>query len=387
MKRILVVLLLVSAAACRDAVVEPAATPVSPTAPEERPVVKVALLGATSGGSALPARRALQGARLAFDQANDEGSLAFGIEGVASDTKEDATSTSELLADISTDPSYMGAVVWESPVESDTIADFATSQRFPIISVSPAGARSRAVSYTRVVASDRIQAEAAAGHIAGTGVHKACVAGDSLPRGAALATRVRDELRGRGIEVPIFSLELPEQSEYSSLVEQVAADGCKILYWGGGGTEGGLIAAELTEAGAEVALVGADPSIGEPFLLAADGAGEGTVATCSCVDVSIDTELDAQRFVQDYQSKYGNPPSAYAVEGWDAAGVFLSALRAGATDRERAEDFISSATSFSGLGGDYGWDGDRGRRAFATLYEVQNQDWVWLGLGDRAGER
>lgn len=386
MKRILLSLLLLSVAACRDAVVEPAATPVTPTAPEERPVVRVALLGATSGGSALPARRALQGARLAFDQANDAGDLPFGIEGVASDTKEDPLTTSDLLSELEKDGSYRGAIVWESPVETNTIADFAANEGFPALSVSPAGAESRATGYTRIVASDRIQAEAAAEHIAGTGVRKACVAGDSLPRGAALATRVRDELKGRGIEVPVFSLELPEQSEYSSLVEQVAEDGCKVLYWSGGGTEGGVIVAELAKAGAQTAMVGADPLIGEPFLLAAEGAGEGTVATCSCVDVSVSTDLEAQRFVQDYQSKFGNPPSAYAVEGWDAANIFIDALGIGST-RVEVNEFIGHSTRYSGLGGKYSPAGDTGPRASATFYEVQNQDWVWLGVGDRAGGR
>lgn len=382
MNRILLLLLLLSLAGCRDGVVEPAATPVSPTALEERPVVKVALFGATSGGSALPARRALQGARLAFDEANGAGDLPFGIEGVASDTQEDATSTSELLADVSADASYLGAIVWESPVESDTIADFASSERFPVISTSPARGGARE-GYVTLVASDRVQADLAVRHIASSGVKKACVSADSLPRGASLASMVKDGLKEGGIKVPLFSLELPEQSDYTDLAGRVVQEGCHILYWGGGGTEGGVITAELAEAGGEVALVGADPLIGEPFLLSADGAGEGTVATCSCVDVSIDTDLDAQRFVQDYQSKYGSPPSAYAVEGWDAAQIFIHALQTGATGRAEVNEYISSTTRFGGLGGDYSGDGDRGPRAFATLFEVQNQDWVWLGLEPR----
>lgn len=379
MKRILPPFLLVGllllAVACRDQVVEPAATPVSPTAVEARPIVKVALFGATSGGSALPARRALQGARLAFDEANEEGTLPFAIEGVASDTHEDPEVTSKLLAAVEEDPSYLGAIVWESPVESGTVAEVA-QDGLPVLSTSPAGAAARQA-YTSLVAADRAQAETAAVYIASTGVKRACVATDSLPRGAFLGTAVENALHERGVKVPFFSLELPRQSDYSELANQVLEEGCGVLYWGGGGTEGGIIAKALADQGADTTLVGADPLIGEPFIVAAQGSEDGAVATCSCVDVSINTDLDSQRFVQQYQSRYGNPPSAYAVEGWDAAQILIAAIRSGATDRESVGGYISDLSKFGGLGGSY--ELDAGPVRPTSLFEVQHSDWVWLG--------
>jgi len=377
---LLSVSLLLLAVACRDQVVEPAASPVSPTVLEARPVVRVALFGATSGGSALPARRALQGARLAFDEVNEEGTLPFGIEGVASDTHEDPDTTSKLLAAVEEDPSYLGAIVWESPVESGTIAEFAQGG-LPVLSTSPAGGAARQ-GYTTLVPADRAQADAAAAYIASTGVKRACVAADSLPRGAFLSTSVEEALHEQGVKVPFLSLELPQQSDYSQLASQVLEEGCGVVYWGGGGTEAGIIAKALADQGSDAALVGADPLIGEPFIVAAEGSQEGAVATCSCVDVSINTDLDSQRFVQQYQSNYGNPPSAYAVEGWDAAQMFIAAMRSGAQDRESMAAYIDSLSKFEGLGGRY--ELDTGPARPTSLFEVQHSDWVWLG---NAGSR
>lgn len=378
----LVTVCLLLAPACRDRVVEPAATPVSPTVLEDKPVMKVALFGATGGGSGLPARRALQGARLAFDEANQEGELPFAVEGVVSDTHEDPEMTATLLTSVEEDPDYLGAIVWESPVESGTIQE-AAQDGLPVVSTSPAGGVARQ-GYLTLVAPDGAQADAAARYIASTGARKACVAADSLPRGTLLGVSVKEALHARGVKVPLFSLELPEQSAYSELTDRVTEEGCPVLYWGGGATEGGIISRELAAGGGGVALVGADPLIGEPFIDAAEGTDEGAVATCSCVDVSVSTDLDAQRFVQRYQSTYGNPPSAYAVEGWDAAQLLISAIRSGAEDRSSIQNYIDGLSGYEGLGGRYHLDEGSGRSKLATLFQVQNADWVWLGA--TAGE-
>lgn len=204
------------------------------------------------------------------------------------------------------------------------------------------------------------------------------MATDSLPRGTFLGTAVEDALRERGVKVPFFSLELPQQSDYSELAGQVRTEGCGVLYWGGGGTEGGIIAKALADQGADTVLVGADPLIGEPFIDAAEGNQDGAVATCSCIDVSINTDLDSQRFVQQYQSSYGNPPSAYAVEGWDAAQLFIAAISSGAADRESVRTYISDLSKFQGLGGSY--ELHEGAARPTSLFAVQHSDWVWLGV-------
>jgi ABC-type branched-subunit amino acid transport system substrate-binding protein len=49
--------------------------------------VKVALLAAISGGSSLSAIHAMQGARLAFDEANDVGGLPVDVLSESRDTK------------------------------------------------------------------------------------------------------------------------------------------------------------------------------------------------------------------------------------------------------------------------------------------------------------
>ena len=383
----LVFVVLLVLAACREERVVPAATPVSPRASVERPLLQVALLGDTSGGDGLAAQHAMESAQLAFDLANTEGELPVDVIGVATDTEEDRELTVLAVQAAAADPSYVAIIGWPSPVEETALAEAAAEGGLPFINVSPVEPLRQTVGgslgWTRMVATDLAQARELARYIAHVvGPDTACVAADDEPRGLTLMRWVRRGLVEMGVRVGITRAVPPGLDYYTSLVDAVGVSGCRVLFWGGGGTDGGVIRAELSEIGLEdVRLVGADRLIGEAFIEAADPAGGGTVASCPCADVSTETDLAAQRFVQSYQFRYGTSPPPFAVEGWDAAQRILAAVRAGNTGGASIAEYLAVQRSFEGLGGNYVFrpgDGEASSGKVALFEETQGR-WVLLG--------
>ena len=395
MKRMffLVFVVLLTLAACRDGRVVPAATPVSPRASVERPPLQVALLGNTSGGDGLAAQHAMEGAQLAFDLANSEGELPVDVMGVATDTEEDRELTALAVQAAAADPSYVAIIGWPSPVEETALAEAAAEGGLPFINVSPVEPLRQMVEgvpgWTRMVATDAVQAQELARYIARVvGPDTACVAADDEPRGLTLMRSVRRGLVELGVRVALARAVSPGLEYYTSLADAVGVSGCGVLFWGGGGTDGGVIRAELSEIGLEgVRMVGTDRLIGEAFIEAADPTGEGTVteegtlASCPCADVSTRTDLAAQRFVQSYQFRYGTAPPPFAAEGWDAAQSILAAVRAGNTDGASIAEYLAGQRSFEGLGGNYVFRPSDGELSSGKvlLFEQMQGRWVLLG--------
>jgi branched-chain amino acid transport system substrate-binding protein len=72
-------------------------------------------------------------------------------------------------------------------------------------------------------------------------------------------------------------------------------------------------------------------------------------------------------FVEKYRQRYGEPPEAYAVYGYEAACVALRAIReAGSKDRRAIADAALAIREFDGALGRWGFD-DNGDTTLRTL--------------------
>ena len=357
-----------------------------PSPHEDRPDVQIALIGATSGGSSLSALHAMQGARLALDLANEEGGLPVDVLAVASDTEEDSTRVDEIVDELSGDPRYVAAVIWPSTEEAAELGDRLSTAGIPFIDLSPAvpGLGRRGWDgWRRLVGTDAAQAEAAARYIKlELHARHVCVVTDTEPRGAALRRMVSRDLRALGVAVVLQAGVQPQLSDYASLVARVEGSECDALFWGGGGTEAGVVRTQMVEAGlGDVSLVGTDMVRTEAFLESAGPAGEGSVASCPCMDVTSRTDLAVQRFIQEYQARYGSAPTSFAVEGWDAAQHIIASISGGDADRASIlESLKESPPRFIfGLGRPYAFKANGElARPVVSLFEDKRGDWLLL---------
>lgn len=356
-----VVFVMVASTACKGGAVGPSAKPTrSPYV--DKPRVKVALLAATSGGSRVSALHAMQGARLAFDEANARGDLPVDILAESRDTQEDPAVTEDLLGKIVADPSFVAVIGWSSTPESAEITESLAAADMPYLNLSPAGVvvDGRSHPQLRMVGTDLDQASALASVMKrNLEAEAVCVAASGSAREEALRSDVAADLRSRGVQVASLAPVLAEQDDYGELVSQIKESGCEAVFWSGGGTEAGVIRVQMTEAGlASVTLAGVDSVRSEAFLDTAGSDGDGTLASCPCRDVTVSADLADQQFVQGYQARYGTPPAAFAAEGFDAASRIIEAVGEGNTDHASVATFVQAKQAFEGLAGSYRFDAD-----------------------------
>jgi ABC-type branched-subunit amino acid transport system substrate-binding protein len=316
----------------------------------------------------LPVRRAVD---LAFRAGALEGGPE--VQMLAFDTQGDAATAGEVADEIAADPSIVAAIVAPDVAGQSDLVGTLGPAGIPVVSLSARGTVPSAFAGTwlRLVAPLRAQATALAETVR------------SLPRARDGVCAVRAPADGTVFGRTVLR-ELRRELEVTDVADAAAvADArCGVVLWTGGAEAGAELAAALDEAVARpITLVGG-PSLRDPlFLELVEGAAGRAVSVCSCADVSTSLDLDAQRFVQDFQSEFGSPPGPFAVEGWDAGSLLIAALRDGGPSLEDVRSWLAANPAFEGLGGSYAFV--RGELADPQSaihrYRVEGGRWVEVG--------
>lgn len=363
--------------ACRAGTPSPAAETPRP----DRPDVTVALIGATTGRSASSAIHALDGARLAFDLANEQGDLPVDVIGETFNTLEDQEKAGEIGVEAAADPEVVGVIAWPSTGEADALMKPLETADVPVVLLSPAVTRV-GEGVVRIVADDEQQARVVAQDLSGRS-GPICLAGDDGARSIAIRRHIASGLSARGIAVEANEEVSAESPDFGPLVESLADRKCRIVFWSGGGTEAAEVRLGISQSGLdESRLIGIDAMKSDAYLSLTGAEGYGTMAWCPCVDLSAGERVKDQRFVQEFQAKYGGSPGPFAAEGWDAAQLFLSEIKAGRIDRKSLASAITGTKMFDGLAGTYVLRSDGELAAGSErvrLYEDRNGQWVASG--------
>jgi branched-chain amino acid transport system substrate-binding protein len=320
---------------------------------------------------------ALQGFRLALSRAVEADTVPVDVEVVELDTQGDAAKAIELAQEVAGDPSYIAAVAapfWSQPDEVGEMLDRAGLLTFGL---SGLGAPSDEWGgRLRLVPIQALQVEAVTAYLRRVEPGGVCVARDATPYGASFAAELAEALgRLRSGSVLVAQ----DESEIVEIVESVQGSGCTFVAWAGYGTAASALRIGLTDAGLEsVPLIGSDAMKTEGYLGDAGGAGEGTIVSCGCVDLTTSTELAAQVFIHDYQSEYGTAPGVFSAEGLDAGNLLLDALRSGPPTRGAVRAAATSLGSFEGLARTYVFAGGELEGSTIALFEDRGQRWAPL---------
>lgn len=364
--------------------------PSSPTAPAS-PVpaeVKVAYLEDLSlEGAEARVAPAFQGAKLAFDTAALSGDLPVQVQLVGLDTQGDTATASEVARQIAEDPSYVAAIGAPYLGSQGALVEVLDAAGVPFVTLSgldPGLAASGWTTWRRVVATQAQEAVALAGYVDSLRPVRdgVCLAGDGSRVGATFLKAVASSLAAH---VLVRQRVVPTEESAVAFSDAVTASGCGVVVWGG--FSAGAVALERHLVGlglAEVHFVGDGGVKDATYLQVADRAGDGTVVSCPCADVSTSTELAVQRFIQDYQADFGLPPGSYAVEAWDVAHMYLDAFRSGATTRGEVFAFVGGMPFYEGLASTYVFSpgGDLEPQT-ANVYLYEDEGGRWLPLERR----
>jgi branched-chain amino acid transport system substrate-binding protein len=329
---------------------------------------------------------ALQGLRLAISQAVTAGRIPVDVEIEDLDTKGDPAAALDLAREVATDPSYVAVVVAPFWSEPDAVGHVLDDAGLSTLGLSALGAPTDAWSgRRRLVPVQALQVKSLASYLRGRATAPLCLAGDASSLGVGLAHDLSVALGHRIVFETTVTTDGASLGDASAHLRDA---GCGTVAWAGSATAGAALRVEMTQAGlGALDLVGSDAAKTDTYLTIAGPAGDGTVVSCPCADLSTSTALRAQIFVHDYQSEFGTPPASYAAEGWDAGGMLLDAFTTGGTNRADVRTAIDGMHAYAGLANDYvfGPHGDLARgSARVGLWVDRGQRWAvprWIERG------
>jgi len=196
-------------------------------------------------------------------------------------------------------------------------------------------------------------------------VKKVYVLDDKELYGAGIAGLFKKKCEELGVQVLGHQSIVTTQTSFKGLMKQIGAMNPDLIYFGGTTqSKGPQIAIDMKGEGLNCPLMVPDGCYEQAFI---EGAGpevlNGRVyATIGGYDPGqmLTAGGSGAEYVKKYQAKFGKMPEAYAVYGYEAAKVFLEAVKkVGKKDREELRKTVLETKDFSaGALGKWSFDAD-----------------------------
>lgn len=299
----------------------------------------IGFMGALSGGNASIVIPSFNGATLAFKQfkaANKDCEIKL----QEFDTEGDPAKAAPVANKIVADKAFLGVIGGAFSGETRQTKATYDAGNLTMVSQSATATdlttENPAKVFHRVVGHDETQGAAIGKYL--TDVLKAkkvYVVDDGTAYGAPLADKV---VETAGSVVAGRDKVQEKQTDFASTISKVKGATVDAVFYAGYANEAGPFLKQLRSAGVKAPFVGGDGLYGVDFPKAAGPQAEGAVVTCPCLPA----DKAKGTFAKDYEAEYGEAPGAYAAEGFDAATIFLEAIKAGNTTREKIEAFVDA---------------------------------------------
>ena len=304
-------------------------------------------------------------------------------EGVRVDQFDTGGVTSRALAlahRVAADPGYLAVVIapfWTLPA---AVAIVFADAGLPVVSLSPDGVpRVSGGTSRELVPPQAVQARVLAKVLDGAAsTGGVCLGTDPAPYSGSLSAQVSAD-----ISVPVLArFDMRGGGSVGPIVDLVRSAGCSTVAWIGFPRGASLIRDGLTAAGfGDVRLVGPDSMKTLSYIQRLGR--DGTLVTCPCQDVTTSPQFQAEQLVHDYQVVTGLEPGIYAAEAWDAAGMMMTALNAGASTRPLLREAIGRVSSYAGVARTYGFASDGSLEASAPVGVFRSEGVRWLAVDGR----
>jgi branched-chain amino acid transport system substrate-binding protein len=186
-----------------------------------------------------------------------------------------------------------------------------------------------------------------------------------------LQTFFRQQFKQLGGEIISEQSYSQGDSDFRAQLTQIKAQNPDAIYVPGYYTEVGTIARQAKELGITVPLLGGDGWDSQKLF---EIGGESVVGSYISNHYSVDDPSPAiQKFVRDYETKYGAKPDALAALGYDAAKILADAIaRAGSTNGDKIRDALAATKDFKGVTGNITINSDRNAVKPAVVLKVDN---------------
>jgi branched-chain amino acid transport system substrate-binding protein len=218
------------------------------------------------------------------------------------------------------------------------------------------------INFTRVVPADDLQGPLGADWAKDMGVKSVYILHDNEVYGKGIASLFQDRCKELNITVLGFQAVDYKQSDFKTLMGDIAKMNPDLLYFGGTSQSGApQIVKDMVNQGmaGKCKLMVPDGCFEDAFITGAGVENFGKLACYVTFGGMPPNQLTGKgkEFVEKYKAKYGNEPEAYAVYGYEAAKVALAAVeKAGKKDRADILKAALAIRDFDGATGKWSFD-------------------------------
>ena len=359
--------------------------------------LKVGIYGSTTGSTATFGKSTLNGATLAFEQANAAGGVAGRkIEWVAEDDQSKAEEAATAVQKLINQDHVIALIGEVASSRSLAAAPIAQSNGVPMISPSSTNPEvtKKGNFIFRACFLDEFQGRVMARFTADSlKIKRVAILKDiKNDYSVGLAQFFADEYKTRGGSIVGEQAYNEGDSDFRSQLTALKANNPDAIFVPGYYTEVGSIARQARELGIKVPLLGGDGWVSDQLLKIGGEALNGCYYSNHFAPDQPSPAL--QKFFADYKTKYGANPDAIAGLAYDAANLVVDALKRLATDdaatfaaleasksgdveaqkaaRAKLRDYINNVKDFPGITGVINFDADRNPVKPAVVIKIEN---------------
>ncbi len=304
--------------------------------------LKIGFFGALPGDAANLGINIKNGAELAVKQYNEKNPTCK-VTLTSFDSQGDPSIAPGLAQKAVTDKKLVGIVGPAFSGESKAAGPIFAQAGLNTITASatnPALSENGWKTFHRILGNDATQGPAAAKYIMDVlKADKVFVSDDTSEYGKGLSDFVKKDL-GSSVVGSDETAADGKQDDFSPTVTKAKASGATVFFYGGYYSNASKLVKQLKDGGFTGQFVAADGVKDDGFIKGAGAAAEGAIVTCPCLPPD-----QAPEFAAAYKKAYNSDPATYSAEAYDAANVFLAAIKDGKTSSADMMSFISSYTA------------------------------------------
>lgn len=179
-----------------------------------------------------------------------------------------------------------------------------------------------------------------------------------------------DGARRLGTPLVIRQVYLPGERNFSPYLEKIEAAGAEAVVLWGEVDEIAEIIRQMRESGMNQTVFTSDKAVSGHFLQLAGEHAEGVIAAYPFHPESGNSELEA--FYRNYREKYQTEANSFAVQAYDGARLLIESIRKAGLNRALVRDEITSIESYQGITGTIWLDGSWNNVTPAFIAEIRN---------------
>jgi branched-chain amino acid transport system substrate-binding protein len=237
--------------------------------------------------------------------------------------------------------------------------------------------------FFRVVANDTQHCrDAAAFAVRWLGAKRIVVIQDGTVWAKDVAAGFRDAVAALGLVAPAV-IEAREHADrrYGDVVAQVVATAPDLVFIAGHETVAVPLAPQLREGGVTAPFFAPNALKPFPYIATPDHLADGPYYTNVIADPRVTADVAA--LAKRYLARFGEEPTLYMTEAYDATGLILDAIRRAGPRPTRAavRDAVAATRGYQGVSGPITFDanGDAENRRIG-LYKIVGRDLTFLGF-------